>query len=470
MRARNSLARRLSRLVILGFAAIWLLALVATAVVLRHEQQELADKIIQETARIYLPAMVIDYNGAQATGATIPIELGRETSFDLIGASEPGGTDLVYRLLDRSGTAVMISSGARETVFPAPGAAGFTTTASHTFYTTRPNGDGFQMQVGDLRQERSDAYLESLTALVIPMIAILPLAYLTVAWIGQRALLPLERLRGEIEVRNDARLDPIDAGGHPAELRAITATLNGFMIRLSQALDGERAFATNAAHELRTPVAVALAQVQRLRAEIGDDDNSRLASVEEALKRMSRLVVRLLQLARAEAGIGVSQETHDLGKLFEAVLRDSQTDPDRRNRLRIKRPERPVCAKLDPDAFAMIAGNLIDNAFQHAPPDTPVEVELSRAGVLRVTNDGPVLSPAELELLPRRFQRSKTRTDGFGLGLYIADKIARHSGGRLVLRSPPVGKTRGFESCFIAPTDQPDDLDGAGESKAQGAR
>lgn len=454
MSVRNSLSRRLSRFVILGFAAIWLLALVATAVVLRHEQQEFADTVLQETARIYLPAIVTDYRVAQDTGATMPFEFGDDPRFGARGGSDSDAAALVYRLLDRSGTVLMISSGGLDVTFPTYGATGFTETESHNFYTTSPNGEGFVMQVGDPRQERSEAYFESLTALMIPMLAILPLAYLMVAWIGQRALSPLDQMRDEIEARSDARLDPIDAGGQPAELRAITATLNGFMIRLSQALDGERAFATNAAHELRTPVAIALAQVQRMREETGNDNAGRLAAIEEALKRMSRLVVRLLQVARADAGIGMSQDSHDLRKLLDIVLSESQRDPGRKERLRVVRPDQPVLCKLDPDAFAMIAGNLIDNAFQHAPPETVIDIELTQSGVLRIVNDSPALSPAELERLPGRFQRGMKGSDGFGLGLYIADKIARHSGGRLVLRSPPSGKDRGFEARFIARSEQ----------------
>ncbi|MCK8463137.1 HAMP domain-containing histidine kinase [Aliiroseovarius sp. S1339] len=456
MNVRNSLARRLSRLIIFGFAFIWLLALVATSVVLRHEQLEFADKIIQETAQIYLPAIVSDFRIAKANGDPLPIEFERRMRFDPDGGMELEDEVLVYRLLDRSGNALMVSATPPETVFPAAGSRGYTRTESHVFFTTPPNKEGFVMQVGDLREERSEVFFESVLALVIPMLAILPLVYLTVAWIGKKALSPLDQVRREIEARNDARLDPIDASGQPAELRAITATLNGFMIRLSQALDGERAFATNAAHELRTPVAVALAQVQRMRAEAGGDAGGRLAAIEDALKRMSRLVTRLLQLARAEAGIGMSQDAQDLSKLIDVVLDDSCRDANRRNRLRIVRPKQAVFANIDPDAFAMIAGNLIDNAFQHAPADTPIEVELTQAGVLRVKNDGPVLSPSELDHLPKRFQRGTKTTDGFGLGLYIADKVARHSGGKLEFHSPPIGEVSGFEGRFQAPVHRSD--------------
>ncbi|MCI2394926.1 ATP-binding protein [Aliiroseovarius sediminis] len=448
---RDSLARRLSRLIILGFAAIWLLALIASAVVLRNEQQKLADKIIQETAQVYLPAIVIDYQRARAGGDAPPITFKPRLRFDPQGGLEPDAEALAYRLLDRSGKVLMVSDVPHDVAFPPPGARGYSMTESHVFYTTAPDVDGFVMQVGDLRQERSAAFLDSLTALVIPMLAILPLAYLTVTWIGNRALAPLDHLRAEIDARSDARLDPIDAGGQPSELRAITSTINGFMFRLAQALDGERAFATSAAHELRTPVAVALAQVQRMQAETGEGSSGRLATIEDALKRMSRLVTRLLQLARAEAGIGGSQDVHDLIRLTDIVVNDSRRDPVRRDRLHVTLADRPVMATIDPDAFAMIAGNLLDNAFQHASPGSGVQVVLLADGLLCVRNEGSVVPADELAQLSKRFQRGATTADGFGLGLYIADKIARHSGGRLELLSPPAGASSGFEARFYAP-------------------
>ena len=104
------------------------------------------------------------------------------------------------------------------------------------------------------------------------------------------------------------------------------------MVRLGSALGGERAFATNAAHELRTPVAVALAQVQRLRAGTRDAEAiERIDGVEATLSRMSHLVVRLLQLARADAGIGLGR-TDDLASLLGHVLRDVLRDPVRKPR------------------------------------------------------------------------------------------------------------------------------------------
>ena len=135
----------------------------------------------------------------------------------------------------------------------------------YRFYTTAFNPEGLALQVAAPLAERREAYRESLLGFLLPMLALLPLAWLITRWITRRALAPMHALRSEISARDGQRLDPIDAGDWPEDLVRIAGTLNGFMARLTQALDAERAFATNAAHELRTPVAIALAQVQQLR-------------------------------------------------------------------------------------------------------------------------------------------------------------------------------------------------------------
>jgi two-component system OmpR family sensor kinase len=216
-------------------------------------------------------------------------------------------------------------------------------------------------------------------------------------------------------------------------------------------LESERTFATSAAHELRTPVASALAQVQRMRAETADAEAGRLIVIEEALKRLTRLVERLLQLARADAGIGLNDRPQDIQGLLDIVLDDSRRNPARAHRLTVDLPHGPVLSPIDPDAFAIVVGNLIDNAFQHAPPATPITVEMLADGRVTVTNEGAVIAPTDLAGLKKRFQRGAGSGNGFGLGLYIAETIAQQMGGNLTLHSPPPDRISGFQAVFQAP-------------------
>lgn len=445
MISRTTLARRLALLISGGVALVWVLAVVATALVLASEQEEMLNLELRETAGILHPVLANAYRqGLIDPDTDLP-----EALTGGVGLEEA----LVFALVDREGAALLISQGAQNADLPiGPPIAGYTRTDAHAFFTTPPDYDGLSLLFGHPLVQRREAYFDSFLAFIVPMLALLPLAYLLVGRIARSALRPLGMLADEIEHRGDARLDPIDGSGQPAELRAITAKLNGFMIRLSQAIEGERAFATNAAHELRSPVAVALAQVQRLRLEATTPEaRDRIDRIEAALQRMRGLVARLLQLARAEAGIGPAQEPQDIAPLLGLVVDETASDPTRAARLRVMRPDSPVLSAIDPDAFAIVAGNLIENALQHASTDSPITVRLTADGALSVTNEGATIGPDDLCRLTERFQSRNGKDAGFGLGLYISDRIARQSGGDLSLRSPPPGQDSGFEAVFHLP-------------------
>ncbi|SFJ82397.1 sensor histidine kinase [Jannaschia pohangensis] len=435
MSARRSLRRRLAVLISLGLGAVWLVATGLMAFILHTEQDEFSDLALRETAILFQPILLSEWQDGTSAG--------------LPAVPEPAdaGEALVYLLQDRDGT-VFLQSGTAALAELPDGAPreGYRRTRTHAFYTTAPDADGRFVTFGDPLAERDEAFRESLLAFVVPMLAMLPLAYLLVSWIVQTGLRPLGDLRAEIANRGEGRLDPVVVEGLPDELQEITSSLNGLMKRLGTALDGERAFATNAAHELRTPVAIALAQVQRLRTETADPGAlTRIQSVEATLNRMSDLVARLLQLARADAGIGAGR-TDDLVALLGHVLDDVLRDPGQAGRIVTTLPQGPVAAMIDPDAWAIVAGNLIENGLRHAPGDAQVTVTLAGDGTLRVANPAPGLTEADPATLTRRFQRGNRAGAGFGLGLHIADTIARQAGGRLDVSLQ--GDTPMFEAAF----------------------
>lgn len=423
-----SLARRLAVLVSLALAAVWLLAALAMAAILHEERDELYDQQLQVSAAAFLPVLSRAWEAGMA-----------EAPGHGVALPGPGPEEaLLYRLLDAQGRVLIASPGAEALPRMAPGR--IEETATHVVYTTPLSPSGFAMQFADPLAERREAYRESLLSFLLPMLAVLPAGFLLAGWAARAGLRPLEALRKDIAARDSRSLDPLDPGDAPAELTAIIATLNGFIARLRQALEGERAFATNAAHELRNPVAVALAQVQRLRQENADPAAApRIAAVETALKRMSQLVTRLLQLARADAGIGAAAEPVDAARILALIVPEE---------VRLSLPEAPVPVRMDADALAIVAGNLIDNALQHRSGGG-VEVDLSGGGLLRIRNASAAIAPEALARLTARFQRGGGA--GFGLGLHIAEQILRQAGGRLELSSPVPGQAEGFEARAILP-------------------
>jgi two-component system OmpR family sensor kinase len=184
-----------------------------------------------------------------------------------------------------------------------------------------------------------------------------------------------------------------------------------------------------------------LAQTQRLVAESPEGPlRQRAVTVEGELKRLARLAEKLMQLARAEGGAMLGQGPADLVPILQVVLADFARSAA--GRIVADLPKGAVPSRLDPDAFAVLARNMIENALVHGT-DKPVKVALTADGTFSVTNDCPAIPPEVLSTLTMRFERAGAQGSGSGLGLAIAAGIARGLGHDLVLRSP-VANGRGF--------------------------
>jgi two-component system OmpR family sensor kinase len=105
--------------------------------------------------------------------------------------------------------------------------------------------------------------------------------------------------------------------------------------------------------------------------------------------------------------------------------------------------------RIDPDAFAILLRNLVENALRHGDPSEPVRIAVD-GGTITVVNGGPAIDPDGLERLRRRFVRASA-APGSGLGLSIADAVTRTIGADLNLRSPASGRPDGFEAVVRLP-------------------
>jgi len=162
------------------------------------------------------------------------------------------------------------------------------------------------------------------------------------------------------------------------------------------------------------------------------------------------VVERLLQLARADAGIGRAGEPAELIALIRLVAADFDRDPDHAGRLKVVvEPDAELVRNLDPDAFAIVMRNLIDNAFRHGDQQGTVAVSVAASGDISVTNSGPPVPPDILARLGKRFERASRPATGSGLGLSIAGELATQMGGALVFLSPASGRADGFEARLV---------------------
>ena len=444
MSRSHSLARRVALFTSLGFAVVVALSVLVMAALLRVETDEQRDELLREMSPIVMgllmPAAPLD------RGAAV------QSEFAALMAHDGEETIMVFALVDQSGVVRVKSRG--DVAFPDPRVTGtnrFYADARYRYYISAPNADGAVVILGDSSGERTEAVLESLVGFAGPMVPLVAISFLLVRWITRSALRPLDHLRDEIAARDRGLLSPLDSAGLPSELRTVVATLNGFMSRLSKALDAERHFATNAAHELRTPLAVALAKTQHLRSRHTGHDLTDIDAVEQALKRMTRLVERLLQLGRAEAGAGPSGVPINVREVLELVVEErAGANAQIAARLLSDPSDMPVLSGISADDFAIVAANLIDNALRYGAGDRPITLALT-AGALTVSNAGQVIAPEDLATLTTRFKRHDARGGGLGRGLYISETLARNSGGGLTLHSPALGARDGVSAVFTFP-------------------
>lgn len=441
----GSLQARLAVSVGVLLTLLWIAAASLTAVVLRHEMDEVFDAALQEMAERLLPLAAVEIVGweedAEDDNGT-PQRLGAVSEHDEF---------FTYIVRDDDGRILLQSHAADLAVFPPYDGTGFRQTATHRLYSDAVFRDTLRITVAEPLEHRDAVAREIQMGLGLPLLVVIPVALIAIVLAVRASLRPLRRFRETLGARGARDLSRVPAEDLPAEIAPVAATLNGLLDRLKAAFEAERSFAANAAHELRTPLAGAIAQAQRLRSESGDPVAvARAAEIETTLKRLTRLSERLLQLARAEGGRLRLDQTTDLRAVARVVLDDLGRGLEP-GRLSVRLAERPVLSDLDPDALGIICRNLVENAARHGDPAAPIEVSLAEDGTFCVANDGQVVPPDALARLVKRFERGEARQDGSGLGLAIVSAMADRIGARLILRSPRPGKPSGVEASLRLP-------------------
>ncbi len=441
MRWPASLQGRLGLSLGLTLTVLWVLAATVTAVIVRGEIEEVFDSALRETAERILPLAVTDIVGREDQGGVqrlAPIRAHDEY--------------FTYVVRDGEDQVLLQSHAADPALFPAWSGPGFSQTDTHRLYNEDALQGTIRITVAEPLDHRAAVAREIQMGLGLPLLIVLPLAVVAIVLAVRFSLDPLHRFRTRLDARDGRDLSPVVADHMPTEIVPLTDTLNGLLAKLRDAFEAERSFASNAAHELRTPLAGAIAQAQRLKSETTDPAiHARATDIETTLKRLTRLSERLMQLARAEGGRLRLDETTDLRAVARVVLQDLGR-AGAENRIALHLPDSPVLSDIDPDAFAILCRNLVDNALRHGDPDAAVDVTLTTDGTFRVANDGPLVPPDALARLTARFERAETQATGSGLGLAIVAAIAGRLGSELLLQSPRPGAQSGFAASLSLPT------------------
>ncbi|MCH7342957.1 sensor histidine kinase N-terminal domain-containing protein [Pelomonas sp. CA6] len=295
------------------------------------------------------------------------------------------------------------------------------------------------VQVARSSANREELAREILRDTVLPLSVLIVLMTMIV-WTGIRAgLAPLSVLQRQVEGRAANDLAPIKISAAPPEVRALAGAINTLLGEVQHSVAVQKRFISDAAHQLRTPLAGLKSQTELALRDASDPELlARLRRVHESAVRSAHLINQLLLLARAEP--------------------ESASLQDRRP-LDLRRLARELCTEMVPRALqagvdlgfdesgdeeppVMVSGialllreaisNLIDNAIRYAGRGATVTLRVRQQGaqaLLEVEDNGPGLPPSELERVFERFVRATHDGSGCGLGLAIVREIVeRHAG------------------------------------------
>lgn len=266
-----------------------------------------------------------------------------------------------------------------------------------------------------------------------------PLILLPV-WFGvSRGLRPLRRLKECLARRAPDDLSPLDVDMKYPEFAQVTIAFDGLLAKLRQKVERERAFVQDAAHELRTPMAVISAQAHVLaRADSAEEKRSAEAALEAAIARASHLTRQLLTLASLDHADARAATPLDIAALIQQMLAQMANSAiARRIELSFDAPERLMLAIKRP-TLESIVQNLLDNALKYGREGGRIAVRLEALDAwveIEVADDGPGIAPEDRSHVFERFYRGKGHdAPGTGLGLAICHEAVLALGGSLSLK------------------------------------
>jgi signal transduction histidine kinase len=283
---------------------------------------------------------------------------------------------------------------------------------------------------------------------VIPLLFLAPVMALMAWWLAAMTLAPLRRVVAEVRSRDVELLKPLPDQGLPDDVSPLVSALNGLLQRLGQTLETQRAFLSDAAHELRSPLTALKLQIESLKR--APDEAARVnavAMLSDGIDRAARIVEQLLSLARSEPGAQpAALEPLDLGEVVRQAVADTVPYALSRRSEFVLLADEPVNVRGDKLGLSVLVRNLADNAVRYSPPGSRVELRVfNDAGVptLQVDDAGPGIPLAERErVFDRFYRRAAGGEDGTGLGLAIVKSVADRHGAAVSLGSSPLGGLR----------------------------
>lgn len=292
---------------------------------------------------------------------------------------------------------------------------------------------GVEIQVAETMARRDRLTLHLLRGVLVPQAVSLILS-LPLIWFGiSRGLRPLEDLRRRITHRSAHDFDAIPVGNIPRELLPVITALNDLLLRFQAVQEEQRRFTADAAHQIKTPLAVLTAEIELARADTtcpcAQPTYDRLQT---AAFRLTHLVRQLLALAHSEANEGTTHALFDVSGLAREVTGDFvEAAARRRIDLGFEGTEQAIPVRGNAVLIREAMKNLLENALKFTPEGGTVTLSVRGSPpAFAVADSGPGITDAERPLIFKRFHRAaeSSTAEGSGLGLAIVQEVARKHG------------------------------------------
>ncbi|VVD61537.1 two-component sensor histidine kinase [Pandoraea aquatica] len=372
--------------------------------------------------------------------------------------------------------------------FPVTLSDGFHTvnTGDHTWRAfVRTIEPDLRIVVAQPTEGRNEIARNSGLRTAMPFVGFLPLLIAAIVLTVRRAWRPVQQLAAEVDKRRDTDLRGLDTQGAPTEIEPFIVSINRLLARLAKALDEQRRFVADAAHELRSPVTALVIQSENLDralapAALDAETRHRLTKLKSGLHRTRTLIEQLLTLARAQSAPTVPAHPLTLLPAVHEALEDVFVLADRKQimldlsdastsvpgrsglpGLRVAGSKRDIVTLLS---------NIVGNAVRYTPAGGTVSVQLSAKGgdvVIDVIDSGPGIDADKRERVFDAFYRATDHReprehggDGTGLGLAIVRAIVDRLGGQVQLTDASQSPPRGLHVRVTLPNaDAPDVTD-----------
>lgn len=302
----------------------------------------------------------------------------------------------------------------------------------------RTTSKGERIVVAQEADVRDKEARESAWRSLLPLLILIPVLLLVVGDLVLKLFRPIATLSAEIDQRDQQALHPVDEQHLPSEIRPFVVAINRLLKRVAQAMEAQRRFIADAAHELRSPMTALSLQADRLSSTpMSVAARECFLPLAQGIERSRKLIEQLLTLAAAQSNVGRSEAAVSVHGVFRRVLEDMLPLAENKGiDIGVESVEDVQVVIDELDLFILVK-NLVDNAIRYTPPGGRVDlsVELAQQCVfIDIKDSGPGISAQEQALVFDPFYRSLgTGEAGSGLGLSIVSAIANRNDASVTL-------------------------------------